>query len=84
MVVSTELIGIAGVERVRRHAPAALTSVLSETRSESGKNLLFLSEKGRGIWHSAGGTRKATAFLKSPIVALKAISIFYISEAVGP
>jgi hypothetical protein len=47
MVVPTELIGIAGVERVRRHAPAALTSVLSETRSESGKNLLFLSEKGR-------------------------------------
>jgi hypothetical protein len=31
----------------RTFAPAALTSVLSETQNESGKNLLFLSEKGR-------------------------------------
>jgi hypothetical protein len=39
-------------------------------------------KKGGGIWHSAGGTHKEKAFLKSPLAALKAISIFYISEAV--
>jgi hypothetical protein len=38
------------VEFIRRfmlHAPAVLTSILSKMQGESGKNLLFHSEKGR-------------------------------------
>jgi hypothetical protein len=38
--------------------------------------------KGVGTWHSAGGAVNAAALPERPLVAVKAISIFYISEAV--